>query len=164
VLYDKQKLGGFNMTENVDKLEQVKIQLQGEIDTLEERYAELNKGIESLENSKNYIKDSMKAVQDEFKETNENIKDILDRLDKLNTDIEQNMEEKPEENVKQGMFFQNVFKTPIRKLAVGTMSAVYALADKTAEGTSGIKDGLDDIVTEAKSKNEKRRMSPYEQG
>jgi len=152
------------MTENIDKLEQVKIQLQGEIDTLEERYSSLSKGIKSLESSKNLIKDSMKSVQDKFKETNKNIKDILERLDKLNTDVEKNMEEKPQDNEKHGMFFQNVFRNPIRKLAIGTMSAVYVIADKTVEGTSGIKESLDDIVTEAKCKNEKRRMSRYDQG
>jgi len=152
------------MAENVNNLEQVKIKLQEEIDTLGERYLALNKGIESLESSKNVIKDSLKSVKDEFIQTNENIKVILERLDKLSTDIENTMDTKSQEDEKQGMLFQNIFKNPIRKLAVGAMSGFYTLADKTVQATSSIRGDVGGIVSEAKIKNEKRRMSNYEQG
>lgn len=152
------------MTENVNNLEQVKIKLQEEIDTLDERYLALNNGIESLESSKNVIKDSLKSVKDEFIQTNESIKVILERLDKLSTVIENTMDTKSQEDEKQGMLFQNIFKNPIRKLAVGAMSGFYALADKTVKATSSIRGDVGGIVSEAKIQNEKRRMSNYEQG
>ena len=159
-----EKLGGLKMAENVNDLEQVKMRLQGEIDTLEEKYSALSQGIESLESSKTVIKDSLKEVMDEFTQTNENVKSILERLDKLSKDIENTMDTKSEQDEKQNMFFQNIFKNPIRRLAVGAMSGFYVLADKTIQGTSSIRGGLCDIVSEAKTQNEKRRSSTYEQG
>ena len=110
------------------------------------------------------VSKALKSVKDEFIQTNENIKVILERLDKLSTVIENTMDTKSQEDEKQGMLFQNIFKNPIRKLAVGAMSGFYTLADKTVQATSSIRGDVGGIVSEAKIKNEKRRMSNYEQG
>ena len=48
---------------------------------------------------------------------------------------------------------------PMRKLAVGTMSAVFSAADYTSEKLSYAREGVEDMVAEAQYNSKRRRAN-----
>ncbi|MBC2579766.1 hypothetical protein HGI79_05480 [Clostridium sp. DJ247] len=48
---------------------------------------------------------------------------------------------------------------PLRKLAVGTVSSVLTITDKTIKTAGGFKEGVEDIIAEAQYQRTKKRMT-----
>lgn len=133
-----------------------------EIHDLEERYSFLINEVKELEDSKKNLKESMQTVQENFQEINTNISTIMKRLDKL-AEVSSKVNEDAEDALNRDReSVSSIISKPFRKLAVGTVSVIYAVTDKAIEGAASIKEGFEDIVAEAQYENKKRRMRTIE--
>lgn len=156
-----------HQSRKVDKSEQdlsnFKKAMESEIHELEERYSFLMKEVKELEESRNSMKENMNSVQASFEQINHNILDIMKRLDALSGVCENIKNEAKDDFFNKRESMGSILTKPLRKLAVGTVSFFYTVADITMEGTANLKEGFEDIVAEAQYQNKKRRMKTTEQ-
>ncbi len=125
-----------------------------DIDQLHSKYDNLSEKVKQLELNTTTIGADLKQI-------NTNIDEILLKLNKLSDKYEEIEQEKAEENpIARSM--KKIFTNPLRKIAVGTLSAVYAVADKTIEETSNFRESLEDIVAEAQYLNKKKKIPPVQ--
>lgn len=103
----------------------------------------------------------LKQIQGEFEQTNKNIEEILQKLDKLPVEsFEKGTEMDGKDSVTHSI--RECFTNSLKKIAVATLSAFYAVADITIEKTSDIKEGFQDITAEAQYENKRRKCQPVE--
>lgn len=136
--------------------------LENDLKSLQEKYDNLSKEVQSLENMKSGMSDSIKIMHSSFADINKNIGDILERLDKITVNSTTNP---TDFNMPRMHFFplRNLIGRPLRKLAVGTLSGIYTIADKTLESAYSVKENAEDIFAEAQYDSKKRRMHTADQ-
>lgn len=133
-----------------------------DIEDLIGKYEELNKEVEDLKSNKASIEGELKEFHGEFEKINKSVEQILQKIDKLSGGkIEK--EEEADEGKADVHSMKKMFKNPLRKFAVGTLSVVYAVVDKTVEKTFNIKESFEDIVAEAQYANKKKKMKTVEE-
>ena len=136
-------------------------QMQKEIQDLNTKYDNLSKEVIQLESNKATLSADLKEIHGEFEQINQSIEEILLKLNKISDEyIEMGSEMDEENSISHHM--KRFFNHPIRKIAVGTLSAIYTVADKTMEKTSNFKESLEDIVAEAQYSNKKKKMATVE--
>lgn len=125
-----------------------------DIDQLYSKYDGLSKVVNQLENNKSTIVEDLKQI-------NTSIDEILLKLNKLSDEHEKAQNEVYEKHVIHDSM-KKIFAHPLRKIAVSTLTAVYAVADSTIEKASNLRESLEDIVAEAQYSNKKKKMPPME--
>ena len=135
--------------------------MQMEIEELNLKYGNLNKDVEQLKACNTSQNSDLKQIQGEFEQTNKNIGEILQKLNKL---PDESFEKETEMDDKNCMTqsIKDGFTNSLKKIAIGTLSAVYAIADIAIEKTSDIKEEFQDIAAEAQYENKKRKCQPAE--
>ena len=128
--------------------------MQMDIEELNLKYSKLDKDVELLKTSKT-------AQGCDLKQVHKSIEEILQKLNNLS---EGNCEKGTEINDKNNIVhsIKNSLTNSLKNIAVGTLSVFYAVADKTIEKTSCIKEGYQDIAAEAQYENKKRRCQLVE--
>lgn len=132
--------------------------MQSDINELQSKFDNLSKEVNYLEKSKTDLGSDLQKIHEEFEQINKNIEEILEKINKLSgeyCEIGTEMDEKKTKTHSMKNFFTNSF----RKIAVGTLTTVYAVADKTMEKTSGFKESFEDVAAEAQY-NHKKKRSP----
>lgn len=132
-----------------------------DIDDLQSKYHALHQAVSQLENKKTSINSDIQQIRNEFEQMNTSMGEILQKLTKLSDDFVL-ANEKPDQEYKMMNSIRKMFTNPIRKMAVGTLSTVYMMTDKTIERTSSMKENLEDLVAEAKYENQKKKMGSIE--
>lgn len=133
--------------------------MQEQIQELQLKYEKLSQEVEQLENHKTNIGTDIKEIHGEFEQINKKIEMILEKLNGLSDEYDE-METDMDDEINITRSMKGFFTNPLRKIAVGTLSAVYAIADMTIEKTSSFKESLEDIVAEAQYSNKKRKFEP----
>lgn len=157
-------------TKNIDlnndfsliKVEELQKKMQQELDSLQEKYSKMSEQIQDLQNDKFDLNNNMKTMNDSFQQVSKNVEDILFKLDNLQG-IDKNLFDDDIVDRKMNISMKKTFLNPLRKLAVGTISSVLSVADKTTEVTCGFKEGLEDIVAEAQYQRKKRQMAAMDE-
>ena len=135
--------------------------MQQGFEELELKYSNLSKEIEKLESNKTSLGEELKQFHGEFEQINKSVEEILLKLNKLSVDYQgrkNNLGEAP--SIMNSM--KNLLTNPLRKIAVGTLSTVYAVTDRTMEKASSFRESLEDIVAEAQYANKKKKSPPIE--
>jgi hypothetical protein len=125
---------------------------------LQEKCDNLNKEVQSLENMRTNMEESIKTMHSEFENINKNIGSILVRLDGIKIDSDHNSND----NINPTRIKFSVKKLigrPLRRLAVGTLSGIYIVADKALESAYDVKENAEDIFAEAQYRSKKRRSN-----
>lgn len=136
--------------------------IENDLKSLQEKYDNLSKEVQSLENMKNDMTESIKTMYLSFEDMNKNIRDILERLDRITVDQDTTM--RTDLNIPRMNFsLKNLIGRPLRKVAVGTLSGIYTVADKALESAYSVKENTEDIFAEAQYESKKRRMHTVEQ-
>ena len=131
--------------------------------SLQEKYDKLSKEVKSLEDLRDGMKNSINTMHSSFDNINRNIEDILERLDRITVDS--GTTRRTNDNMYRMNFsLRNLVGRPLRRLAVGTLSGIYIVADKAIEGAYSVKENAEDIFAEAQYESKKRRMHTAEQG
>ncbi|MCY6370255.1 hypothetical protein [Clostridium ganghwense] len=131
------------------------------------------KRIEALENNYNNLNNEISMLEKNRLEVNESLKSFDKNLEKINSNMESIMsklENPPLQTTNASANFSKgktsisiEMHNPFRKLAVGILSGIYTVVDKTIETTSTMRENLEDIAAEAQYNNKKRRMNSAEQ-
>jgi len=149
------------MSENDNELQTKPHTMQKDIKELQLKYDKLSKEVKELESNKAALGSDMKNIKAEFEGVNKSIEDILQKLNSISDKFSEVGTKAHEEKVRTHSI-RDYFSNSLKKIAVGTLSAVYSVADKTIETTSSFKESLEDIAAEAQYANKKRRMPPLE--
>ncbi|MDP4144572.1 MAG: hypothetical protein Q8936_08870 [Bacillota bacterium] len=144
---------------NESQLDSEKI--QQEIQDLKSQYNELSSQVKQLENTNSALDTELKQMHGEFQQVNSNIQMILQKLNSVSKENGQ-MGVQMNADINMTASMKKVFSNPLRKVAVGTLSVMYAMADKTIEKTLSFKENLEDIVAEAQYINKKKKMTSVE--
>lgn len=134
-------------------------QYEDSLRSLEEKYENLNREIKSLEGIKVNMEESIKTMHSDFENINKNIGSILEKLDNTNF----NSEDGRRDHSRRSHSLKSLIGSPLRKLAVGTLTGIYTVADKAIEGVYDIKENTEDIFAEAQYKSKKRKVNAAEQ-
>ncbi|WP_010234187.1 hypothetical protein [Clostridium arbusti] len=125
--------------------------IENRLKSLQEKYDNLSKEVQSL-----------KTICSSFEDINKNIADIRERLDRLvlgsDTDTRTNFN-----RIRMNSSLKNLIGNPLRRLAVGTLSGMYTVADKALESVYSIKENAEDIFAEAQYESKKKRMHTAEE-
>jgi len=135
--------------------------MQEEIQDLRLKYNNLSTELVELESNKTELGTDIKEIHVEFDQINKSVEEILLKLNKLTYEND-GMENVINKGTPITITMKNFFARPLRNMAVGTLSAVYAVADKTMEKASGFRESLEDIVVEAQYANKKKKIAPVE--
>lgn len=141
------------MENNNDKINTTEsdVTIENRLKSLQEKYDNLSKEVQSL-----------KTICSSFEDINKNIADIRERLDRLalgsDTDTRTNFN-----RIRMNSSLKNLIGNPLRRLAVGTLSGMYTVADKTLESVYSIKENAEDIFAEAQYESKKKRMHTAEE-
>ncbi|AGK95948.1 hypothetical protein [Clostridium pasteurianum] len=136
---------------------------EDDLKSLQEKYDNLSKEIQSLENMRVGMKESIETMHSSFGDINKNIGDILERLDRITVDSDTTRHTK-DDIYRMNFSLRNLVGRPLRKLAVGTLSGIYTVADKALESAYNAKENAEDIFAEAQYESKKRRMHTAHQG
>lgn len=134
--------------------------MQMGIEELNTKYCKLNEDIEQLKTCNTSQGSDLKKIQGEFEQTNKNIEEILQKLNELPDERFRKETKMDANNLTHSI--KSCFTNSLKKVAIGTLSAFYAVADVTIEKTSNIKEGFQDIAAEAQYENKKRKCQPAE--
>jgi len=135
--------------------------IQMDIEELNLKYGKLNKDVEQLKTCNTSQGSDLRQIQGEFEQTNKNIEEILQKLNKISDEsIEKGAEMDSKNYVTHSI--KECYKNFLKKIAVGTLSAFYTVADITIEKTSDIKEGFQYIAAEAQYENKRRKSQSVE--
>lgn len=149
------------MTDVNNNLETDSNKMQHDIDKLQSKYNKLNKEVEQLESNKTSIGSDLNQIHGEFEQINNSMEDILQKLNMLSEQYSHIGSEIDVKNVKIHSI-KKFLSNSLKKMAVGTLCTVYAVADKTIEKTSCIRESLEDIAAEAQYANKKKKCPSTE--
>lgn len=128
------------------------------LDALEQKYSQVNTQMKKLQDDRSDLKNNIKSMNDKFQQVNKNVENILSKLD----DIDKN-----DRNFSENMGNFSVRKTlcaPLRKMTIGVVGSVLAVADKTTELACGAKEGFEDIVAEAQYQRKRKHKASMDEG
>lgn len=123
------------MSEDIDKIQQLENNVAKQIDEINHKYDMLYKQVEKLSS---------------------NVEAILNKIEAA-PQIEKEKPQKIKRSIKKSIGLA------LRKLAVGTVTVVLDIKDRTAEGVASFKEELEDIVAEAHYNSRRKRMVMVEE-
>jgi DNA repair exonuclease SbcCD ATPase subunit len=135
-----------------------KNELQQEINELKQKYDTLLKDIKCLEDNKNNIKDIAENSYGVVQNVSKNIENVMNELNNLKKEYENTTSSNMITKDKMKFSIKKIFVNPLRKIAVGTIQSAFLIVDKTVEGMSNAKEGIEDIVAEAQYQNKKKNI------
>jgi len=130
--------------------------IQPDIEELESKYDKINKKVKELKGNSIVLDLDIKQIHVEFEQVNKNIEDILQNLNIL-SDKYIKIGTKPNEVDNKIHSMKIFFTSSIKKIAVGTLCAIYCVTDKTIEKASNFKQSFENISAEAQYINKKKR-------
>ena len=139
------------------KIEELQKKMQKELDDLQVKYSSISDQIQTLQNDKSDLKNSIKTMNDSFQQVSKNVEDILSKLNTISRDNE-GFDDEDMMDRKINVSLKKLIFNPLRKLAVGTIGSVLAVADTATEVTCGFKEGFEDIIAEAQYQRKKKHM------
>mgnify|MGYP001605464350 CR=1 FL=1 len=127
--------------------------LQQCVERLKSEYSKLSSEVEQLESDKTAQSLELSQINGQFKQINESIEKITHKLNEnsINHCVNKTIRDR-----------KNLITNSLKKIAVGTLSVVYAAADKTIEKASNLREGFEDIAAEAQYVNKKKECSSEE--
>lgn len=128
--------------------------------SLQDKYDKLSNEIKSMESAKNNMEEDIKTLHKDFENINNNLGNILDKLDNINNNSSTG---NYHNTSKRNGLLKTLIGKPLRKLAVGTLSGIYIVADRVVESAYDVKENAEDIFAEAQYKSKKRRMDTAEE-
>ncbi len=136
--------------ENEEKISQ-------EINDLKKKYEAVMKKIDAIEKESKETANSINRIENSVGTMNNNFEELMKKLDFMVEDRESN---RMFGKVNRHSFsLKKMITKPMRKLAVGTMSAVFSAADYTSEKLSYAREGVEDMVAEAQYNSKRRRAN-----
>jgi ABC-type transporter Mla subunit MlaD len=135
--------------------------MQEDIKEMNARFDALSGDVKILQESQAAIRENVNTVSGSFEKLSGSIEEIIRKLDAISEDQKKSGMSKIMDDGEG--FLNKAVRKPLRKLAVGTVSAIMAVADFAVEKAAGAKEGLEDIVAEASYHNKKRRSRTYEE-
>ena len=140
--------------ENEEKMNQ-------EISNLKKKYDAVIQRIDHLEKENKETSDSMKRIESGFSMMNNNFDELMKKLDTIVEDKEVN--NMFHDSKKSNMSLKSLVTKPMRKLAVGAMSAVFCITDYTSEKMSYAREGMEDMIAEAHYKSRAKKANRSDQ-
>jgi len=126
-----------------------KDEFQQEIEELKQKY-------ETLFNEVRSLKDNKRDMEELVQSVNKNVENVMNELNDLKNDYDINTSQNIGNDDKIKYSMKEMLVVPLRKIAVGTMQSAFLMMDKTVEGVSNAKEGLEDIIAEAQYQNKKK--------
>lgn len=139
-------------------------QLNKDFDELRGKYASINQKLDNIQKENTTREHSIQQLENNFQVINNNIKELMVKIDSM---IEEKENHKIFDSDKRNDFsVMNIIRMPMRTVTVNTMRTIFTMVDYAYEKVACVKEGLDDIITEAQSESKKRKptMVPVEQG
>jgi chromosome segregation ATPase len=139
------------------QIQEFQKKVQQDIDELQQKYSEISIQIQELQNDKSDLKNNIRTINDSFQQVSKNVEDILAKLDNIGEtkkDLDNDTMDR-----KIGFSTKKILFNPLRKLTVAAVSSVLAVVYKTSELTCGVKEGFDDIVTQAQYHRRRKQMT-----
>ncbi len=136
--------------ENEEKLTQ-------EINDLKKKYETVMKKVEAIEKESRETAKSINRIENSVGTMNNNFEELMKKLDSV---VEDRESDKMFDNTKRsGFSLKKMITKPMRKLAVGTISTMFTLADYTSEKFSYAREGVEDMIAEAQYNSKKRKSN-----
>ena len=138
-------------------------QIVQEINELKQKYETIIQKLDGIEKENIHKEHTIKQAENNFEVINNNMKELMEKIDLMVEDKETN---KMFNNVRKNSFsMMNMITSPMKKITVSTMRTLFTMADYASEKAAYAKEGLEDIVAEAKYESSKKRstMMPSEQ-
>lgn len=136
--------------ENLEKLSQ-------EVHDLKQKYETVIKKLDGIEKENAHRENSIKRIENSFDVMNNNFRELMDKIDVI---VEDRETHKMFNQGKRSNFsLINMIKRPIRKLTVGTISSIFAITEYASEKAACTREGLEDIIAEAKYESQKKRVT-----
>ena len=150
------------MEETINETEQFRKKIQEQLDEYKTKFDQLGSEIQILKSSKSNFEENIKMINGNLQEVSKNVENIINRIDELSNKSDVFFEK----NIADKMInfsIKKIVKFPLRKIAVGTISSIFTIVDKTMEATSTVREGFEDIVAEAHCEMQKKRMPSVEE-
>ena len=138
-------------------------QIFQEINELKQKYETIIQKLDGIEKENIHKEHTIKQAENNFEVINNNMKELMEKIDLMVEDKETN---KMFNNVRKNSFsMMNMITSPMKKITVSAMRTLFTMADYASEKAAYAKEGLEDIVAEAKYESSKKRstMMPSEQ-
>lgn len=147
------------MSDFEDDVKNTQEDMQKELDDLKVKYSSLVGQVEFLESSRMRVDQNISRINDSFEQINRNIQSIMDKLNVAEQPRNEAEYDFPQEE-KPRFSLRKFIGHPLRRLAIGTVGLVLSATEKTSESATGFRKSIEDIVVEARHRNEERRMNP----
>lgn len=146
--------------ENHENDQQFK-KIQEELKEIRSKYNTVSGDVKTLKNSQSDIQDNMGIICSSLEKMSKSVEEMMNRLNS----ITEEQQKSAVENMmhKKGGMFSALVKKPLRKLAVGTVGAIMAVGESTAEIMANAKEGMEDIVAEANYNRKTKRQEQQAQ-
>lgn len=138
---------------------QIKV-MQAEIKDLQSKHSEISQDVKMLKSNQESIQANMNTLCGSLEKINKNVENMIEKLDSVSMEQQKSTVDKMMHH--KGGLFNTLVKTPIRKLAVGTVGLALAVGDYTVERLSNAKEGMEDIVAEAHYNRKSRQAHAAE--
>lgn len=150
------------MEETINETEQFQKKIQEQLDEYKTKFDQLGSEIQILKSSKSNFEENIKMINGNLQEVSKNVENIINRIDELSNKSDVFFEKSIADKII-NFSIKKIVKFPLRKIAVGTISSIFTIVDKTMEATSTVREGFEDIVAEAHCEMQKKRMPSVEE-
>jgi len=150
------------MEETINETEQFRKKIQEQLDEYKTKFDQLGSEIQILKSSKSNFEENIKMINGNLQEVSKNVENIINRIDELSNKSDVFFEKSIADKII-NFSIKKIVKFPLRKIAVGTISSIFTIVDKTMEATSTVREGFEDIVAEAHCEMQKKRMPSVEE-
>ena len=150
------------MEETINETQQFQKKIQEQLDEYKTRFDQLGSEIQILKSSKSNFEENIKMINGNLQEVSKNVENIINRIDELSNKSDVFFEKSIADKII-NFSIKKIVKFPLRKIAVGTISSIFTIVDKTMEATSTVREGFEDIVAEAHCEMQKKRMPSVEE-
>ena len=150
------------MEETINETQQFQKKIQEQLDEYKTKFDQLGSEIQILKSSKSNFEENIKMINGNLQEVSKNVENIINRIDELSNKSDVFFEKSIADKII-NFSIKKIVKFPLRKIAVGTISSIFTIVDKTMEATSTVREGFEDIVAEAHCEMQKKRMLSVEE-
>ena len=150
------------MEETINETQQFQKKIQEQLDEYKTKFDQLGSEIQILKSSKSNFEENIKMINGNLQEVSKNVENIINRIDELSNKSDVFFEKSIADKII-NFSIKKIVKFPLRKIAVGTISSIFTIVDKTMEATSTVREGFEDIVAEAHCEMQKKRMPSVEE-
>jgi hypothetical protein len=120
-----------------------------------------------MDNHEDYelnVKEDVKNLHLQIQQMNKKLEALMSSIDNSNAKINMDTTKiEPEAMPKVKFSFKKAMTSPLRKLTINTLSAMFAMADRSTEAAFNLRENFEDIAAEAKYKSKKRNIALTEQ-